>query len=772
MEYAHNLLDVLRILPVDARAAAFGESFSRRLAGCRLACRDLQQLHDSSITHVRLQPPAKQQPGLASPLAKFVRCSRLDVHGACYNIDPVSCTLAGTTPAARERITHLAVSGRVSNRLVGEAVAAQLPSLEVLELVCSEGFGACNQQGGICRILGGGLPNLQRLTLAQATEADLADLGALAACPQLRELALPTPLTGDNANPMRAALESLAQLQRLERLKLGMSIFTCSSGAQQLLTSLLASRSHRPPQLRTLMLVWSHNATPTLEVAFAPMSGTRAKGAKAVGWGMSCIHLGFGWIQRAESVFVPALLAAADSLKQLTIPQLIIREHYWTLARGALEPQAALPRLLARCERVEVDYLPSVCDSGFRDHHSRSVELLSAARLMGWPRVLDLRHGAWLCRDALLGVTGVTAEAAAAATSTGTAAQGPDGRELGLMPQQLGQGSGTGDGHRSGGVAASVGGGRPPLHLDTAGPGEVLREVVERLWVGAVRANGVEESTGGGANDVDSSFAYEGAASGSTMSTSGSGGTDNVEPLSPGLLLLRGKLPPAPKRSSLPGQTKRDADWAGWVENALSSCFAAPMAWRPSWQRLPDNLHNCIRDGTHVVAPATGWLLLECRSQADAELLAALASASGGATRLSAVAVPPDAGRSFVSVLKSQVLQVRRTCSVLAFLQAICLPAGHISCFPERIRFLGPDLIHVLDLPMHARSAASRAISLPPHPLMTGANGAVGPVGSARRHWWRRSWQCGCQRRRQRRRQHHLQHQHGPSSAAWDQQPG
>ncbi|PNW70329.1 hypothetical protein CHLRE_17g715421v5 [Chlamydomonas reinhardtii] len=660
MEYAHNLLDVLRVLPVDARAAAFGESFSRRLAGCRLACRELQQLHDSSITRVRLQPPAEQQPGLASPLAKFTRCSRLDVR-CMYNplkmtflargswsdlrnklINPINAALAGTTFAAREQITHFTSRGWASNRCVAQAVAAQLPSLEVLELVCSEGFGACNQQGGICRILGGGLPNLQRLTLAQATEADLADLGALAACPQLRELDLCKASMSGRIT--RAALEGLAQLQRLEHLRLSRSVFTGSSESEQLLTWLLTS--HRPPQLRTLVLV-CQDQTPVLEVGFAPRVG--AVEAEVVGWGISRIQLSTDQAGRNEPVLVSALLAAADSLKQLTIPQLAIcdQQSLWRLDPIELEPQAALPRLLARCERVEVDCLPSI-RTPFPSYIGIKPVLLSAARLMGLPRVLNLRHGNLLCRDTVIRTSGEAPVAVAAAAST--AAQQPGGRELGLMLQQLDLGSGTWGGHRSGSAAASDGDSRRLLHLDTASPQDVSREAAEWLWAEAVLASSA----------CCSSDRCEGAASGSS-------GGDHVSPS--GLLLLRGTLPPAPEHASRFGGMD-EPDWAYWLEDVLSSWFTAaalqpttpdqePAIADEGQQRLPDSIRGCICDGVHIVVPEAGMLLLECRSDADALALAAMVSAAGGAASLSAVAASsPVARSSAVNAFRSGVLQV------------------------------------------------------------------------------------------------------------------
>ena len=297
MEGTHTVLDVLRALPVDARSAVFGDTFSRRLAGCRLACRELQQFHDSTITHVHLRLPAlqqrqQQQTGLASPVVKFARCSRLEVRAVGVS-DPVSTVLAGSSPAAavRERITHLVVSGWGYNQhRVAEAVAAKLPCLEELELlndgggsyIYSQGDRRPPPQGGICGILGtAGLPALRRLTLSRATSADLEGLGALAACPQLRELVLPVPMPpppqarGSTDDPTHAALEGLAQLQRLEQLTLGVDSTRFSSTSERFLAKLLSS--HRPPQLRGLVLLTENDKAPVLEVGFAP-GGTGATG--------------------------------------------------------------------------------------------------------------------------------------------------------------------------------------------------------------------------------------------------------------------------------------------------------------------------------------------------------------------------------------------------------------------------------------------------------------------------------------------------------------
>eukprot|EP00198_Chlamydomonas_reinhardtii_P008366 XP_001697703.1 predicted protein [Chlamydomonas reinhardtii] len=573
----------------------------------------------------------QQQTGLASPVVKFARCSRLEVRAVGVS-DPVSTVLAGSSPAAavRERITHLVVSGWGYNQhRVAEAVAAKLPCLEELELlndgggsyIYSQGDRRPPPQGGICGILGtAGLPALRRLTLSRATSADLEGLGALAACPQLRELVLPVPMPpppqarGSTDDPTHAALEGLAQLQRLEQLTLGVDSTRFSSTSERFLAKLLSS--HRPPQLRGLVLLTENDKAPVLELLISSPGGR------------------------------------------------------WVLERNELEPGAALPRLLARCECVEADNLPSVYDPSMYDTHSPPAELLSAARMVGLPRALELRHGTLLCRDAVLGAAGATTEPAATATPTATstaahpAAAG--GRELGLMLQQLGLGSSTGDGQRSGGGAAASGGGGLRLQLDTASPQEVLREAVERLWAQALHASGAAAAAGGGATGATvggRSGGCEGA-SGSNDITGGGGGSgsssDNMERLTPGLLLLRGKLPRAPERTSYFADLS-DAAWADWLEDVLDSCFAAaasvsqlpspaatvarqgPAATAFENEGLTYSVRRRLSRGVHVAAPEAGILLLECRSLADATALAAamVPPAVGGApAAFSAVAVP------------------------------------------------------------------------------------------------------------------------------------
>lgn len=756
---AYTLLDLLWALPVDARAAVFGASFSLKLAGCRRTCRELQQLHDSTITFVRLRPPAQHQ-NLASPLAKFARCTQLEVNaqlrlltrqsrprqsprgsgmGADVEpsgaVDPLSAVLAGVTPAARERITHLTVSGKVSDRLsVARAVVAQLPLLTVLELVCGE-VGSCDSagysgfgyrdyrsrqaadhapQGGICGILGARLPALQQLTLSHVlTGADLTGLATLASgCPHLRELTLtfpappspsggnaaasgPTTTSGAASNPMRAALEGLAQLQRLERLTLALGLSArCNSGAGPLLTSLLAS--HRPPQLRTLALLPCHGHwRRTLDVGFEPgMIGAQGAEAEA-SWGMSRVEVD---INQAEAVglslLVSALLAAADSPHQQSIPQLLLssRDGSWELARNDLQPEAALPRLLARCAHVEVDRLPCVYNPG--DWHNaggNTAELLLAARLLGLPRELQLRHGIWMCRDAVCG-TGITTAAVAAAAAAAPAAAGtPAGQPENVeRQQQLGLGGGTAYGCRgcirgAAGGGGGDGGSRPFLHLDTASPEEVLREALDRLWAeAAVHANSAAqaiEQRGGANGHADCPRGCNKSAASSSSSPSGGGRAEacgSGGQVMPGLLLLQGMPPPAPGHSGYPAAPDATA-WYDWLEGVLASCFTAAEVPQPLMAAaqarimgcqgepsLPGDIRECFREGCHVAVPAAGVLLLKCMRYADAKALAtrvaAAAAAAGGAGGLSAVAsVLPDFGAltTVEGALSWRVFQVR-----------------------------------------------------------------------------------------------------------------
>ncbi|KAG2422730.1 hypothetical protein HXX76_015817 [Chlamydomonas incerta] len=707
-----TVLDVLRVLPVDAQAAVFGGAFSRRFAGCRLVCRELRELHDRAIKHVRLRPPVQQlqqQAGLASPLAKFPGCSRLSLEvaggfgrrssslalganaaDAPGGIDPIRAALAGTTLEARLQITILSVRCargweiEETDRLrVAEAAAVLLPALAELELRHGDGSHSSHReagrrpQGGVCGILGPRLPALRRLTLWHATDADLVGLGAVAASwPQLQELALPMPLfiaTDRGIRRMRAAMDGLAQLQRLERLTLCSHAF-CRGGGPQLLASLLAG--HWPPQLRTLVLLGSGHAPVVAEVDFAP-TGLCAQGeqqasqashweqqaaqgeqqaAQAAGWGMSRIQLHTKWMGAEGSLLVSSLLAAADSLRQLSIPQLLLANPSgsWMLGRDEFKPEAAWPRLLARCARVDVDLLPSPWIPGFYGLcNSQSAAALPAARLMGLPRALELQHGTWLCRGTALGTRVAPAAAAGTATPGTPAHQLPREEELGRLTQKLHLGA-AGGGRSTGGAAGGDGGG-PMLHLDTAWPGEVLREAVERLWAEAARAGGEEAATAAGGDDAI-------GAGRSIGSIGSSGHIDGVGRLRPGLLLLRGPLPPGLDLGV------HDADWAGWLYAALRSCFAAagPMGLGqgPSlaygrWRRLPDSVSSRVRRGRHIAVPAADVLLLNCRSRTDAQALAArVPAAAGGAAAFRAIVLSRDAGRSATRALKSRVFQV------------------------------------------------------------------------------------------------------------------
>ncbi|KAG2449353.1 hypothetical protein HYH02_005508 [Chlamydomonas schloesseri] len=460
MENSVTLLDVLRALPVDARAAIFGEESSRLFAGCRLACHELQQQHDSTITHVRLQRRCAlgRGPGRGEshlPLSKFSRCSRLSVTASDgAPADPLFAILEGTTPAARQRITHLTLTRGpydwkgYDRRLVVESAAAQLPALEVLELWGGEDRTRLSldmvssgqhrhPRHGVCSMMAALLPTsfvcLRVLALDLVTAADLFSVGALAALPHLRELSLsnlslPDFITDSSYSsnssrqaagqqgggsssdrPPPAALQGLSQLRHLQRLLLRAARELRDLDGQHLLISLLGCC--RPPSLDTLTLVDLYDDATEVRVELgggcAMLTGrVDGPGAAAAGMGrgIGSVHAKMQedrhFASRRAAVLAPALLAAADSLQQRLIPELVLSGERWQVTPAMCTPEALsrdpLPRLLARCECVDVEWLPDIPRSRDPAHSTAPKEVsLSLMRMLGLPRYLELEHGGW-----------------------------------------------------------------------------------------------------------------------------------------------------------------------------------------------------------------------------------------------------------------------------------------------------------------------------------------------------------------------------------------
>ncbi|KAG2450592.1 hypothetical protein HYH02_004432 [Chlamydomonas schloesseri] len=591
------------------------------------------------------QQQQQQQVGHSSPLAKFTRCNRLSIEASGVP-EPVGAALAGTTPADRQRITHLSITGQGLDTVrVVEAAAAALPCLEGLQLAGGECANFLRgqhlreqqQQGGVCSAIAAGLPLLQRLDLELRTTAELTSLGTLAGCRRLRDLQLNirshSGVRGSSSrssssapHPMSIAVEGLSQLQQLECLAIrGDEVREW--GEQALL--LLGSR--RPPNMRSLALFSS-----AVEVSYEP------RGLNTADWGISRIQLDMPKASSIQQLLAPGLLAAADSLRQHIIPELVFStpvKHYWEVPAAMLEPGGSLPQLLARCERVQLERLPIL--SGTRREPSAVVK---ACRLMGLPRVLCLQHGTMLCRDEV--GTGTIATAAGAVSAE------PEVQDHANQLQQL-------DLHGPGGARGSS---RSPLllYLGTATPEQVLTEAVERLWEDAVRGS--------------SGFVLGGAGAGSDSEGSGEeSGVDrssNAMEQQRGLLLIRGTLPPEPD-VTYSDNSEGEPDWDGWLDEVLTNCFAADSTSGDGSHMLPGHILQRVRDGSHVAAPAVGVLLLDCSSAADAAALAALAPAAGD---FSAAVIPALTADSMSAddVLMLRVLQV--------FTDAWALPTTTTNC--------------------------------------------------------------------------------------------
>ncbi|KAG2422557.1 hypothetical protein HXX76_015937 [Chlamydomonas incerta] len=540
-----SLPDLLGVLPDDARARILGGRFSRTHAGCRLACQALRQLHDSSVTHANLllndsNAVAWQQGLVRSPLLRMSACSSLELylqHDRCLQHTPpdrpVSLALVGATAAARQRITRLKVKfgdKRDIERLV-EALAARLPALEELEFIMP----VDNVPGAVARTqlimctIADFLPRLRRLVLPLPPDATApAGLGALAACAQLRELTMCAFGGCERLGLTMAAFEGLTQLQQLEHLTLDR--FRLRAGDEELVTQLLTT--HRPPNLLTLKLLQQYSL-PFLEVDFerAAGAGAQPEGRR----GMRCVALKYSPIgdcamQCADQV-ARAVLAAADRLQQLTVPELAFGRLWlseeWRPPRY-VQPGDPLPRLLARCGRVKLGSL--FVGYSMPEDARDPAPVLAVVRLMGLPRSLELAHGEWQPHAQAvaqeLGSCG--APVGAAEPGGGQPAGGPAAppaqverrqtrqvarlqRQLqqGLRPQQLQQGL------------------RPQqLQLDSATPEQVLAMAVEELAAEAAQA-GAARGCGGGAGG--------GAAGGR-------------------LVLLRGALPPRGARPAAVGE--------------------------------------------------------------------------------------------------------------------------------------------------------------------------------------------------------------------------
>ncbi|KAG2443652.1 hypothetical protein HXX76_002001 [Chlamydomonas incerta] len=627
-----SLPDLLSVLPDEARVRILGGHFTRRNASCRLACTALRELHDSSVAHATLvldngNAAAWHQGQVQLPLARLTRCASLKlclVHKGSDRL--VSLAFVGATAAARQRITRLTVTAYSEYAFdvarVVEALAVRLPALEELVLQGrsddnDDTAGAqARTQLTLCTIVEF-FPRLRRLELPLPRNTAPARLGTLAACAQLRELSVWTAGGDEPCGLTQAALEGLAQLQQLERLTLGSFRFRLRAGDEHLLTQLLTT--HRPPNLLNLKLLGDDGSL--LEVDFERAAGAGAQPAGRRG--MRYVALGYpsdypsGYPSgptemQCTGQLARAVLAAADQLRQPTVPELAVGRLWLTEGQlpQCVQPGEPLPRLVARCGRVLLGKLV-----GWRSWPIASAPLLAVVRLMGLPCSLELVHG-WWERHAQAHQLTSRGAAVGAAESAGAPAGGPapppapverrQTRQLAL-PQQQQQGAQ----HQQQGV------GPQQLQLDTATPEQVLLAAVDQLAAEAAQAGASRGGGGGGG---------AGAAGGH-------------------LVLLRGALPPLDDESM-----GRPA----WMKCAVEHCVRLAVQERaqqkperspggggalltagpPSSARELERgweLINTTRN--HVAAPAAGVLLLCCvGNSGSAAELAALLSGTAGAS--------------------------------------------------------------------------------------------------------------------------------------------
>ncbi|KAG2423623.1 hypothetical protein HXX76_015141 [Chlamydomonas incerta] len=573
-----SLPDLLSALPDDARAQILGHGFSRTYRVVRVVCRALRELHDSSLAHVRLvlnnrNAAAWQQGRVRSPLLTWTGGRSLELflqHGAREHL--LSLAFAGATAAARQRITCLKFNSwdEYDMARVVETLAGRLPALEELELRGSDVPPAA---------------------------------GAV-----LRELILsPRQSREQQVGLTPALLQGLAQLQQLERLMLG--AFSLRAGDEQPLTQLLTT--HRLPNLVNLELLRGNESW--LEVDFERAAGAGAQPAGRRG--MRCVALdcylsGECAMQCADQV-ARAVLAAADQLQQPTLPELAVRclqlNEEWRPPQY-VQPGDPLPRLIARCGRVELDRL---CGSQRVPRPWDAAPMLAVVRLMGLPRTLQLDHGEWEAR-AQAQELAARGAGAGAAEPAGAPAGGPAAPAL-AEQRQAQQVMTRLQGQRQGAQPQQQQGARSQqLQLGTATPEQVLLAAMEELEAEAAQA-GPNRGRGGGRGSL---------------------------PAGRHLVLLRGTLPP-PRDEWWMGRKARRA----WVKGALEHCVQ--LAVEEHARQQPEGGWGAGARGA-----------ADCR---DAELgssaaeLAALLSGAAGASSVQRRGEAGSARAVTVAVVEGQI---------------------------------------------------------------------------------------------------------------------
>ncbi|KAG2438877.1 hypothetical protein HYH02_010675 [Chlamydomonas schloesseri] len=696
-----------------------------------------------------------------SPLDKFPHCTSLSIRVALDCDDSVGLALIGVSPVARQRITRLAVVGTINPLLnqpyqldpvrIVQSVAALLPALEDLEfsgLYWKSSAGHKARHALLFNTIASAHTRLRSLTLPLPHNGYLHRLGALGAVPLRRLVLQPGVDASTSVLLTQGLLDDLTQLQQLEELTVHVG-GECPLDSRGCLGSLLGSR--RPPNVRSIHLTAGRSRQPAVEVSYgaggAPAAGgssaackgvpTAGAGAKALTGGQGPISsvavrvdrdVGATWLPRAED-WAGTILAAAHSLEQRSIPEIVFDTVCVDDMLGAGSLPRLAPRLAAllmRCERVELRRLRLAAAAAAPGVTGALLRLLRAL-----PRRIELHHGEWNDiavaaphpgqqqqqqqqqqshndeNDAASGDGAAAVAAADPSVSVATTGAGPKKRKA--VRGSMYTASKRRELQRKKQEQQQA---RAELGLATATAEDVLRQAVDRLWaLAAAGAGAGEGSAGAGPGGSSRSSSSSGGGEGST-----GGGSSCI-------VVLKGKLPAAPKFAG------SYLEWSHWGETALDALLgstaqpprpprqpavrpphkrsvgaagkpitvaAAKAAARAAEQAAAYTAARKVAQAatrcrqlllpTHhmprqpVAVPSAGLLLVECNTPADASALVALVSqaqadavaagahmARGGGRlgpRVTAALVPPPSGlRSSPSckdVLQASAFEVLR----------------------------------------------------------------------------------------------------------------
>ncbi|KAG2454731.1 hypothetical protein HYH02_000568 [Chlamydomonas schloesseri] len=344
--------------------------------------------------------------------------------------------------------------------------------------------------------------------------------------------------------------------------------------------------------------------------------------------------------------------------------------------RRCLAPGGALPRLVARCGgRVSVARLLRGDGCMLNEDDGDGAAAAALVRLLGPPtELLALMHGQWSLRDSPTHSTAAAAAAAAAAATAPagaaalahSAAAGSAAAAASKEPQQGQQKGNNRQPAKRQRVARSPEQAKQPaaasqpqgpqepqrLDLDTATPQQVLSEALSRLWASAQQ------------QQPEAGTAARSSSKSSSKSSSSSSSSREARPCC--VMLHSRCLPPPPNADGTVDELSSEAE--DWLAAALQQCFPTPQpqpqppqaqpplrgpalkskaamgtaaavaaAAAPCWRQRLDT------DEVHVIAPAGGFLLLQCKSAAAAAALAALVQQQ---QQQRALAAPAGGGRA------------------------------------------------------------------------------------------------------------------------------